>query len=236
MRFKFFLFLFILLFPTLAESQEVGQVPLDLMDSYNAARVKAVLDKHTILRRVGPTRFTVSKEMYEFFIDHLDFGAAVARRLRLAKYCAIRLSEGKYYGDDGEGVKGTIELVYSSEGKRVYFSNGRFESRLFPTITGLVVVLLNYAPITDGGKEFVEQRFYAYIKIDQRVIALLTRILLPLLGNTLDRKIGKLLNVSAAVSERIHKEPGKLWEQLQSSNEFDPETLEVFKRVLGLLE
>lgn len=208
-------------------------IPLEKLDDWQSEKANEVIQGYALSREVGPVYIQVDKALYEFLLERLEVAAAIARNLGLAKYRIRRLAQGFFYGDDGEGARGYIELLYADATSRIYFSQGRYESKLLPAVTGAALVIFSLNPQTpEQDQEGLQIKFQAYLKIDQRLLALLAKALRPFLGNVVDRKITKLFLVAGRASERLHHAPQSVYQQLNERRDLDAQTLELLKRHL----
>src|SRR5262249_31692211 len=114
--------------------------PVQRVDPDWACKLQGIIQNHTTESRVGPVRAALSESMYRHLLDHPPFTAALMRRLNLGLYQSEGRGPGRFWGDDSEGTKGVVELVYEDATSRIYYLEGSHESRLLPHVTGKAVV------------------------------------------------------------------------------------------------
>ena len=110
--------------------------PVERVDPVWTCRLQAIIQSYTTESKVGPIRTALSESMYRHLLDHPPFTADLIRRLHLGLYRSEARGPGRFWGDDGEGTKGIVELVYEDPTSRIYFLEGTHESRLLASRDG----------------------------------------------------------------------------------------------------
>jgi hypothetical protein len=90
------------------------------------------------------------------------------------------------------------------------FSHGRHTGRLLGTITGMALTEIHFEA-RDGR---VAQRLTAWVLIENRFVAVLARVLVPLFGQAADRKLQEGFRVTARVAEWAASRPAEFCEWL----------------------
>lgn len=157
-----------------------------------ACRLQPIIEDFTTANKVGPTKVSLPEPLYEYLLDRPPTAAALLNRLELGLYKAEIRGTGRYWGDDGEGTSGLVELVYQDRTHRMYYLEGTHDSRLLRQIAGKAVVLLQMIPGKDAaGHEVVETTMVAYSRLDNRLLAGLVSLVRPLVSSTITRKLTK---------------------------------------------
>ena len=175
-----------------------------------AAGVERVWSRPTITRRIEGERARAPVELYTTLIDTPDVTAAAARHLQLARYEARRLGEDWYQVDDGAGSHGEYHVLVRERGRRVILSRGSYTGRLLGTITGMALTEIRFEPQTGD----VAQGLTAWVLIENRFAALLVRVLVPLFGQVVDRKLQEVFRVTARVAEWAASRPAEFCQWL----------------------
>lgn len=207
------------------------------LDRPARARAEAVLTRSIFAQRVTGIRYPSREAVYRFLLDHPDFAASVVRALRLGEYRVTPLEDG-YWGDDTRGATGMIRVLYADDYRRLYHLEGRYERRGLPTITGQILVLLEFRHEEDErGGTVVEQSLTGHIRIDTPIVGALAQLVSalsrPLVERTVERKVRRFFNTVARVSRWAHDEPEQLAAALDGhpAVESDP-TLAAFRSIL----
>ena len=174
-------------------SQHVGLTfPVEKVDREWACRLEPIIANYTTANKVGPLRTSMAETMYVYLLNRPPTAAALINRLDLGLYKAETRGPGRYWGNDGEGTEGIVELVYQDRTSRIYYLEGSHHSRLLPNLTGKAVVFLRMTPAKDAkGMEAVDTILVSYARIDNRILSGLLSLLRPLIGGTVTRKLAK---------------------------------------------
>jgi hypothetical protein len=194
--------------------------PVERVDSAWACRLQSIIRNNSIESQLGPIHTALPGVLYGYLLDHPPFTAAMIRRLHLGQYQSEGRGHGRFWGDDGEGTKGIVELVYDDPTNRIYFLDGTHESRLLPHVTGQAVVFLRIGVMRDAnGHETTVSTLVAYTKLDNPFLSGLVSLLHPLVSRiaasrlkkgveTVDR-LGRLMREDPRrVLSEAEKEPG----------------------------
>ena len=205
-------------------SQHAGLTfPVEKVDPVWACRLQSIIGNYTTANNVGPIRAALSESMYQYLLDRPPFTAALINRLDLAPYKAERRGPGRYWGNDGEGTEGIVELVYQDRTSRIYYLVGSHHSRLLPNMTGKAVVLLRMNPVKEtSGAEAMDSMMISYAKLDNRILSGLMSLLRPLIGGVVTRKLAKGVQVVNRLGLEMRERPERV---LSRAN--DPPSLPV---------
>jgi hypothetical protein len=200
-----------------------GRVPLDRIPPPTQERVRDVVDHAVFERAVRGLSFRSHESVFLYFLDHPDFAAAVARALRVAQYRVEQRSASTYWGDDARGAKGLLEVVYADPRKRVVYAQGTYETRWLPTIHGRIVLMLEFEHTTrPDGHSYVTNDVKGYLRVDNRFLDALARLVGPIVVGAVDRKVARTAGIAAKVSERAYDDPQGFLQALRESPEIDP--------------
>lgn len=149
--------------------------------------------------------------MYRHLLDHPPFTAALIRRLYLGLYQSEARGPGRFWGDDGEGTKGIVELVYEDPTNRIYFLEGVHESRLLPRVTGKAVVFLRTDVIRDANRdEVMNSTLVAYTKLDNRLLSGVVSLLHPLVSKIVTSRLQKGVETVNRLGMTMRQDPRRV--------------------------
>jgi hypothetical protein len=193
-------------------SQHAGiTFPVEKVDIEWACRLQSIIDDHTTANKIGPIRIALSESMYLYLLDRPPMAAALIDRLDLGPYKAETRGQGRYWGNDGEGTQGIVQLVYQDQTSRIYYLEGSHKKRFLPHITGKAVVLLRMNPVKEpGGREAMDSTMVAYTKLDNRILSGLVSLLRPLIGGTVVRKVAKGVDVVNRLGQEMRQHPDRV--------------------------
>jgi len=118
---------------------------------------------------------------------------------------------GRFWGNDGEGTEGVVQLISQSRTARIYYLEGWHESRLLPTITGKAVVFLKMDQVSDAdGMEAMDSTMVAYTKLNSRILSGVVSLLHPFIGGTVKRKLSKGVETVNRLSILMRQHPDRV--------------------------
>jgi hypothetical protein len=226
--------------PTLTLDALPLGIPLSTLSPAAQGHVASVLGASIFAQRVTGLRYRSRADVFRFLVDHPDFAAGVARALRLGSYRVTRIEEG-YWGDDARGATGLIRVLYADDERRLFHLEGRYERRGLPTITGQLLVLLEFRhepdPAGADGGTMAETSLTGHVRIDTplvgavvQTVGLLAR---PLVERAVEEKVRRFFRTVARVSAWAHDRPVELAAALDRHPELsDGETLAAFRALL----
>ena len=176
-----------------------------------ACRLAFVIDQYTTANTVGPLKTAMNAPMYFHLLDRPPSAAALINRLDLADYKAETRGPNRWWGNDGEGTEGIVQLVYHDRTTRVYYLEGTHRSRLLPNLSGKAVVFLRMRAVKDpSGLESMENTLVAYARLDNRLLSGLASMLRPLVGATVTRKLAKGVDVVNRLGLEMQRRPDRV--------------------------
>ncbi|GBL38984.1 hypothetical protein EMGBD2_02420 [Nitrospirota bacterium] len=143
--------------------------------------------------------------------------ASLINRLGIAPYQLESRGLVRYWGNDGEGTEGIVELVYQDHTSRIYYLEGSHHSRLLPDIAGKAVVLLRMNQVTDSnGTAAMESTFVYYTRLDNRLLSGLLSLFRPLVGSTVTKKMVKGVDSVNRLSLAMQQQPARILSEAAS--------------------
>ncbi len=191
--------------------------PVEPVDPVWTCALQAIIQSYTTASKVGQIRTALSESMYRHLLDHPPFTADMIRRLHLGLYRAETRSPGRFWGDDGEGTKGIVELVHEDATSRIYFLEGTHESRLLPRVTGKAAVFLRTVVTRDvNGNESTDSTLVAYTKLDNRFLSGVASLLHPLVSKIVTRRLQKAVETVDRLGVTMKKDPERVIAELEN--------------------
>jgi hypothetical protein len=193
-------------------SQHAGiTFPVEKVDSDWACRLHEIIDNYTIVNKVGPIRAGFSESLYRDLLDRPPLAAALINRLDLGSYKSETRGSGRYWGHDGEGTEGIVQLVYQDRTSRIYYLEGSHDGRLLPRITGKAVVFLKTDPVKDADRmEAMDSTMVSYAKLDNRILSGVVSLLRPFIKGTVTRKLSKGVETVNRLSLVMRQHPDRV--------------------------
>lgn len=184
---------------------------IEKVDPDWACRLQDIIGHYSITTKVGPLRTGLSESLYRDLLDRPPLTAALINRLDLGVYKSEMRGPGRFWGNDGEGTEGIVQLVYESRTARIYYLEGSHESRLLPNITGKAVVFLKMDQVTDAdGMEAIDSTMVSYARLDNRLLSGVVTVLRPFIGGTVKRKLTKGVETVNRLSILMRQHPDRV--------------------------
>jgi hypothetical protein len=184
---------------------------IEKVDPDWTCRLHEIVDNYTVTTKVGPIRAGLPESLYRDLLDRPPLAAALINRLGLGLYKSEVRGPGRYWGNDGEGTGGIVQLVYQSRTARIYYLEGLHESRLLPNITGKAVVFLKMDSVKDtDGMEAMDSTMVSYARLDNRLLSGVVTLLRPFIGRTVKRKLSKGVETVNRLSIIMRQDPDRV--------------------------
>jgi len=226
--------------PAWAESCVLGvqhagvAFPVEKIDADWGCRIKPIIENYTTANKVGPLRTAMAESMYFYLLDRPPVAAALINRLDLAPYKAESRGADRWWGNDGEGTEGIVQLVYHDHTSRVYYLEGTHHSRLLPNLRGKAVVFLRMRAIKEpNGAESMDSTMVSYTRLDNRVLSGLVSLLRPLIGGTVSRKLAKGVEVVNRLGMEMRQHPERVLFEATDPPSLPAEDVMFLKEALG---
>ena len=207
-----------------------------LLEKLSDPSAREVVQEATLVRPPLPIAIKSTVAIYEFLLDRPAFAAAVARHLHpaLEKYTVVEKGRNIYDVDDGGSIRGEIRLLTKAADRRVYLANGQARSMAqLIRVTGRLVVLLEYRPGPGNGDPAVETTSHIFFRVDGGLMQFMVKILSPMIGGAVDRRITTLGLAARIVAERISHDPRSLYHEMRSWTDLRPEDVEEYRRTFA---
>ncbi len=216
-------------------SQHVGLTfPVSKVEARWVCPLQAIISDYTTTNKVGPIQTPLSELVYLYLLDRPPMAAALINRLDLGLYKSEARGPGRFWGNDGEGTSGIVELVYQDRANRIYYLEGSHKGILLPHVTGKAVVFVRMNPMKDGqGHDAVETTLVAYTKLDSRVLAGLVSLIRPLVASTVARKLTKGVDVVTRLGHEMRHHPDRVLFEATDPPSLPDEEVAFLKTILG---
>lgn len=193
-------------------SQHAGVTfPVEQIEASWACRLQPIISHYTTANKLGPLRTALPESVYLHLLEHPPMPASLINRLGIAPYQSELRGPARYWGNDGEGTEGIVQLVYQDRTSRIYYLEGSHESRFLPHITGKAVVLLKMNRVTDSkGIESVDSTLVFYTSVDNRLLSGIVSLLRPLVGSTVTRKLARGVDSVNRLSQAMRQQPDQV--------------------------
>ena len=202
-----------------------------------SCRLAYVIEHPTTATTVGPLRAAMDRALYLHLLDRPPLAAALINRLDLADYKAEPRGSGRWWGSDGEGTEGIVELVHADSTTRIYYLEGTHRSRFLPNLSGKAVVFLRMGAVSESNRPpAMESTLVAYAMLDNRFLSGLATVLRPLIGSTVSRKLARGVEVVNRLGLEMRQRPERVLFEATDPPPLPDEDVAYLKEALGARE
>jgi hypothetical protein len=190
-----------------------------------------VIENSTVSNTVGPIQAALTESLYRYLLDRPPLATGLIRRLDLGLYESEARGADRFWGDDGEGTKGIVQLVYQDETSRIYYLEGTHDSRLLPHLTGKAVVFLRMSAAQDvNGVEFMDSNVVSYTTLDNRFFSGVASLLQPLVRRIIDGKLRKAMETVNRLGLVMRQHPDRVLSEATTSPAFPDSDVAFLKK------
>ncbi|MEX2148398.1 MAG: hypothetical protein WED01_15440 [Candidatus Rokuibacteriota bacterium] len=198
------------------------------------ALVRDVTERASVTGRVSGETFRLPLRVFEYLLDHPELTTQVTQALKIGPYRVWREAGGLRV-DDGAGAVGDFSIVSAAAGRRVVYLRGHYKKGAVPAIHGRAVAILEYTarPAPDG-RALITPTITGFLRIDNAVIDMLSRILRPVAAAKAERLARRVVGDFAKTARAIDADPAHVHDELRRRPEVRPDELEALRRLLDL--
>jgi len=203
--------------------------------AHERTRLQEIAEGASVSAQATGEPFLARSDVFEFLLDHPEFATHVTRALKLARYRIWRGPEGGLWLDDGWGVVGQFSVVYASQGTRVVFAHGQYQSGLLPSIRGQAVVVIEYgvSPAADR-RSLISPAVTGFVRLDNKIIALAGMLASSVATAKAEKEAKRFVRLFARASRAIEDNPAHVHEAVRQRPDVPAADLEAFRRLLDL--
>ena len=195
--------------------------------------IREIIARPTLRRPIPAIRFAGDRRAYEFLVMHPPLATQLARRLHppLERYTVTQIGEGVYTVEDRGAIRGNARLLTATDNQRIYRFEGEFRSLAhLIRFTGRMVLILRYREIQEEGRTFMDSDPDFYLRIDHPFFHMMTKLLSPLIGSIIDRRMNMIIEATRTLFDRVQADPKGLYQQMSAWPEVQPTDLEAFRQ------
>jgi len=203
--------------------------------AHERTRLQEIAEGASVSAQATGEPFLARSDVFEFLLDHPEFATHVTRALKLARYRIWRGPDGGLWLDDGWGVVGQFSVVYASQGTRVVFAHGQYQSGLLPSIRGQAVVVIEYgvSPAADH-RSLISPAVTGFVRLDSKIIALAGMLAGSVATAKAEKEAKRFVRLFARASRAIEDNPAHVHETVRQRPDVPAADLEAFRRLLDL--
>jgi hypothetical protein len=178
-------------------------------------RAALAMRSPTVRADIGPIDTPLAADLAQFLLDHPDLSSDLVRAHKIAPYRISMIGPARSTADDGNGIRGTIDLLERTPARRVYFADGVFDRPALPTIKATAVIVLRVTPLPDEAcPPKVRSEFEVYVRLRNPVLATLVKTLRPFISRTAISRFSRAFVAAQKLGELIAREPDAVFGEI----------------------
>ncbi|MDW8343815.1 MAG: hypothetical protein RMM51_04910 [Verrucomicrobiae bacterium] len=212
------------LVPQLAAEQ---RIPFDQLSGSERALVKSVTDHATLRRVYPPRRFTGRLEHFDFLMRNMVATSLLAEQLGLIRYHATWDDQGRVWADNRLGARGFMQKLHAEQGRYLYYVAGT-QRGLFEAHGRGVTLVEAHEP----SPQLVEYRATIWVKVDNAVLDVLTRVFQLFLQGAVDRNFAHVMRHPVTVAQLATTETDRVRSAIERLSPEHAEEVRQFSEML----
>ncbi|MBI3288548.1 MAG: hypothetical protein HYZ74_03410, partial [Elusimicrobia bacterium] len=188
------------------------------------------LPPHSLAAELGPTEAALPLDVANFLLDRPDLTAFILKRRKIAPYRIERQGARRSLADDGEDTRGTVDLVESSNRRRVYYLDGVHRARYLPEIRATAVIVLE---LREAGKGRTAATLRVWVRLKNRVLSGVVKAVRPFLRETINRKFRRVFSAAERLGLLMSRDPASFSEDARAFPGLSDGERGAFQRLMG---
>lgn len=186
-----------------ARKQAIKAIPFDALTPATKTKISSVVDKPSIYRRLPVTSIDVDPDMYLFLVRYPEVLVNIWQIMGVTGMTVDRTGPFELKSDDGAGANSTVELLYGTHNKNIYYAEGTYAGPLLKRkLSGrAVMVLQTQYERGPNGKPLTRNSLDVFVKIENATAGLIAKTLNPIVGSTADHNFVETLKFVQRLNE-----------------------------------
>jgi len=221
-----------------ARDEAVRALPLQQLPDKVQAKIKGVLSDLSLYRRLPRQTIDCEPDLYLHLIRNPELVVNMWTAMGITQMAMDRIGPDTYKVSDGEGTKGVVQLLYSSDDLHVIYSEGTYDGNLYPrTVRGKSLILLRskYAP-DQRGRMMITNSLDLFLSIDNIGVEILAKTFSPSVGKTADHNFAETAGFVGKVSQTAETNPAGLARLVGKMQRVDQDSRAEFVQVSNQVE
>lgn len=187
--------------------EAIAALPLQDLTPAAQRKIAAVLDQVSLYRRLPVSAIESDPDFFVLLARYPEIVVETWRLMGISQMTCERTGPFTLRSDDGAGTASEIELVYGTGNLHLYYATGTYSGNLFHRPVDAECVMLlrtSYSPAPSGGVK-ATNTLDVFIKIDNALVGMAAKTLLPLVGRTADQNFVESLKFVERLNSTTEK-------------------------------
>jgi hypothetical protein len=218
-----------------AREEALRALPLSKLERDARAKATAVIKNVSIYRRLPVQVIDCDPELYSFLMRHPEVVVNLWQVMGVTRMQLDRLDGVHYKVADGEGTKGQMEYLYTSDKVDVIYSEGAYDGPLYPrTVRGKCLMLLRSDfRRTANGRYAIVTQLDTFLAVENLGVEVLAKTFQPLIGKAADHNFTETANFVSNLSHTAETNEEGLIRLGRKLNRIDAPTRERFLELVA---
>lgn len=168
--------------------EAIAAIPMDRLVPEAQQKILHVIENPSLFRQLPSATIETDPDFFILLARYPEIVAEIWKLMGVSQMKCERTGPFTMKSDDGAGTVSELELVYGTESIHVFYGTGTYTGNLIrrPVDANCVLVLRTSYGLTPTGGTTAASSLDVFMRIDNAVVGLAAKTVLPLVGNTAD--------------------------------------------------
>lgn len=185
-----------------ARREAIAAIPFEQLDRDGRARAAAVVQDVAAFRRLPTEVVDCDPHLFLFLVRHPDVSVNIWQVLEISQLELRQTGPNRYELTEPTGTRLKAEFLYQSPELHVIYTEGVYVGPLLGRpVQGrcLLVLRTGYVQETNG-RHYITARLDTFLQVQERAPDLITKLLHPLAGRTVDNNFTQIVAFAGSLS------------------------------------
>lgn len=178
-----------------SELSAQSSISLDQLSGAERALAKSVIEHATLRRVYASQQFTGRMDHFDFLMRNMVATSLLAEQLGLIRYHAKWDEQGRVWADNREGARGFMQKLHAERGQYLYYVAGTQRGLFEAHGRGVA-----WVEAREREPQRVEYRATVWVKVDNAVLDVLTRVFQIFVQGAVDRNFAHVMRHPVTVA------------------------------------
>ncbi len=212
-------------------------IPYDKLNQKTSQKISNIVKNASIYRRLPVATIQADPDLFVYLVRYPEVIVNIWQIMGATKMNATRTAPYVLSTNDGVGTTGTVDLVYGSTKKHLFYCEGQYQGPLLlrPVKARCVILMQTEFFVGRDGKSRAQNRLDIFLKIDNMAANAVAKTVHPLIGSTADHNFLETLKfVENLNATTVENGPG-VQRLAQRLTKISPAVQQQFQQVAGLV-
>lgn len=199
--------------------EALSELPLKQLEIEQIDRVNEILENRSMFRRLPSISIDAGTDVYSYFTTNPEAAVGIWRVLEISKFKLNQKAPSVWFGDAGDGSKGTIEILQRSPKHMLLLCEGEYKSPLLlKPIHARALMHLRTNARPDGDEPGIVHDVDLFVTFPSQTIDTIARVISPISHMIADRNFQELSLFVRFMQVAMERQPGWTERTIQRIN------------------